>query len=379
MEECVRFLSEQSILAVDLEFDKNRYGYGFNLCLMQIFSGDRCFLIDPLLDEINVNLIFPVLENPAIKKVAFAFGEDIRLLHHIGCFPKGIYDVSFASALLDFPPSSLTNLLLDTLGIEVGKSSQDSNWLNRPVTQQQLDYAANDVLHLIKLYDMFEKMAQEKGISDWIRQENESFESANYENENHTSIVKEKDKGDLTEFEWHIFCRLMEYREEWAKKLNLSSHTVIPKYYLQELACSPKRVYNWMRIRQTQDSLKTDLIQEEVEKCISQAIKEANEQNLSKITKAINSQSKEEYNRILVLKRGIEKAKNRIFKPIQNVLSEKLGKNAQVFILSNRLISDLVQGKLDNYLPYKTELFESAASELSLDLHGVIGSLSDIK
>lgn len=376
--ECADFLSKQSVLAIDLEFDKNRFGYGFTLCLMQIFSGDRCFLIDPLLEEIDVKLLFPVLENPDIKKITFSFGEDIRLLHHIGCFPKGIYDLSFASALLDYPPSSLSNLLLDTLGIDVGKSSQQSNWLHRPITEQQMMYAANDVLHLIRLHDFFEIQIKEKGISEWVREENESFESANYENEIHNTVIKDKDKEDLTFFEWHIFCRLMEYREEKAKELNQASHIVIQKYFLQELARFPKRVSNWMRIRSTSHSLKTDHIQHEVEQILDKAIKEATEQNLSKTKKAIYSQSAEEQQRIHQNNRIVDQAKKQVFKPIQDVLSERVGKNAQTFILSNRLIKDLVHGNLENYLPYKRVLFNEIASKLDIDVTETIGAIRDI-
>ena len=168
--------------------------------MMQIYSGGECFLIDSLSEELDIKLIFPVLENPTVQKTCFSFSEDIRLLHSMGCFPKGIYDVSITSALLNYPPTSLTKLLAEVLGLDAGKSSQQSNWYIRLLSEDQLNYAANDVLHLLELKKVLSEKAKEAGIEDWISQENLHFESANYEQEDHNSFLKEKDKGNLTEF-----------------------------------------------------------------------------------------------------------------------------------------------------------------------------------
>jgi ribonuclease D len=50
-------------VAVDLEFDRNRYKYGFTMCLMQIMAGDICYLIDPLNEELDLSPIYKILED----------------------------------------------------------------------------------------------------------------------------------------------------------------------------------------------------------------------------------------------------------------------------------------------------------------------------
>ncbi len=370
--ECIDHLSSKNEFAIDLEFDKNRFRYGFNLCLMQIYSGDECFLIDPLSDELDIKLIFPMLENESIQKIAFSFGEDIRLLHHIGCFPKGIYDVSIASALLDYPPSSLTNLLIDVLGIDVGKSSQQSNWFDRPLSEAQLNYAANDVLHLLKLKETLLKQAAEKGIEDWIRQENELFESANYEEEDHNAFLKEKDKGDLTQFEWHLFTRLMEFREQTAKEMNKPAYHVIDKKYLEGVAQRPKQINDWQKIRSNHKKLKNGTVHNEVMELLSNAINEAEELKLSKTKKASDSFSREEYLAYKQTQGRIEAAKKECFKPIQQAMEADFGKNAQTYILNNRLIKELVTGDTSSYLPYKKNLIDEYAERLGLPLQHYI-------
>lgn len=372
LKHCISHLSEQSAIAIDLEFDKNRFRYGFNLCLVQIYSGEQCFLIDPLSDQLDIKLIFPILENASIQKVAFSFSEDIRLLHHIGCYPKGIYDLSIAAALLDYPPTSLTNLIMDVLGIDVGKSSQQSNWFDRPLSEAQLHYAANDVLHLLELKENLTSKISKLGIKDWIRQENELFESADYKDENHNVFLKEKDKGDLSVYEWHLFKRLMEFREEKAHEMNKPAYHIIDKNYLQGVAQHPKRINDWQKIRSNHKKLKNGNTQNEVFQILSDAIHEAEELSLSKTKKASNSMSTEEYQHYKRMQRLTEKAKKECFKPIQKAMEAALGKNTQTYILNNRLIKELVVGDSSSYLPYKKSLIEDYATKLDLPLHNYI-------
>ena len=71
IKECVIQLQKVPFISVDLEFDKNRYRYGFNLCLIQIYDGSNTYLIDPLVDEIDLQPIFGIFEGPAEKLLIF--------------------------------------------------------------------------------------------------------------------------------------------------------------------------------------------------------------------------------------------------------------------------------------------------------------------
>lgn len=366
LQDCISYLSTQKEITIDLEFDKNRFRYGFNLCLMQIYADRACYLIDPLSPDLNIELIFPLLENPDIQKVAFSFGEDIRLLYHIGCKPKGIYDLSFAIALLDYPPTSLTNHLKDIIEVEVGKSSQQSNWFNRPLSQDQLDYAASDVLYLFDLKEKLEIQLKEKGIRDWVDQENKAFESANYGDENHNEILKEKYKNGFNEIEWHIFSALMMFREEQAEAMKRPPYHVIDRAYLQELSVSPEKLKNWTSKSSTHKKLKNESVQKEIETLIEQKLSEAKSLNLSRRRKASKRLSQEEYQKYKQLQKEISEAKKDFFKPIQKLIENDYGKHARAFILSNRLIGELVEGDFSNYLPYKQTLITDYARKLDL-------------
>lgn len=368
LQECIKHLSGKSEIAVDLEFDKNRFRYGFNLCLMQIASDEKCFLIDPIETELSIESVFPVLENEDITKVVFSFGEDIRLLHLIGCAPKNIYDLSIATSLLNYPPSSLANLLLEVSGVAVGKSSQQSNWFKRPLTEDQINYAAEDVIYLLNMKSVIQPSIREKEISEWIKQENLHFESANYNDINHNAFLKEKDKNGFSKYEWHIFTRLMEWRESIAEKMQRPSFIIIDKVFLSEVAQTPGKIHRWNSIKSIHRKLKTVDYVTKVNKVLTEAISEANDLGLSRIEKASKTLSREEYLDFKTEQNRINYIKQSVFKPIQGEISREYGEHTKTAILSNRLIKELITGKQENLLPYKKELFEKYAQKLELDI-----------
>src|SRR6056297_1642663 len=186
-------ISKADEFAIDLEFDRNRYRYGFNMCLMQIYDGNECYVIDPLSSDIDIEGIYPVIEDPEVQKVVFAFGEDLRLFHSMGCFPKNLYDLDAATSLLNFQPASLTKLIKQVLDIEVNSSSQQSNWFRRPLSDDQLHYAADDVLYLLDFKKELNQIADEQGILNWIHQENNLFNHLDYSDEDHNNLIKDKD------------------------------------------------------------------------------------------------------------------------------------------------------------------------------------------
>ncbi len=363
---CVDSLSQKSQFSIDLEFDKNRFRYGFNLCLMQIFDGKDCYLIDPLSDDIDIKKIFPLIEDPKIEKVAFSFSEDLRLLHSLGCYPQNVYDISFAAALLNFPPVSLTKLLHMVLEIETDKSSQQSNWFKRPLSEDQKNYAAEDVIYLLQMKNIFEIKAKEAGVHDWIKQENYHFTDSDYADVDHNGSLKEKDKGDLSEFEWHIFNKLIDFREELAEEMNKPAFHLFDKHHLTLIARNKSRINDWDEVPSVHRSLKDESFKQRLRALVHNAEREAEELNLSKEPKSAGRLSKDDYDRNRMINERFKLAKKTVFGRIQAMLDERIGKFARTFIISNRLIKEIANNDLENLLPYKKELFDALAKESEL-------------
>lgn len=377
----IQFINEQSQLtatlqklrtkkqiSLDLEFDKNYYRYGFNLCLMQLYDGSECYLIDPLSSDLGIETIFPVLESEEIQKVAFAFGEDLRLLHSLGCFPKNVYDLDNAISLLNYPPASLSNHLKDIIGVDAGKSSQMSNWYHRPLKEQQIEYAANDVRFLPELYERLVNESRQLGVTSWIEQENEQMTLQDFSGTEDNDFVKHKDKKHFTEKEWHLFVRLMETREQLAESLNRPSFKVIKKEILMDIAKSPAQLQNWTNTRGIHRRLRNGKIKEKLAGVLQEAEQEAKDEGLSNSESADRPPSPEERTVIREQREKVNRAKNELFQPIKEHIEQDYGKEVSTFLFSNRIISEIVTDEKSTLLEYKETLLKDYAEKLNLEV-----------
>lgn len=354
--------------AIDLEFDRNRYRYGFNMCLMQIYDGKECYLVDPLSRELDIRTIFAPIENPDVQKVVFAFGEDLRLFHSMGCFPKNLYDLDAATSLLNFEPASLTNLIQDVLGVEVNSSSQQSNWYKRPLTEDQKQYAADDVLFLLDFKKVLQKEIDAHGLADWVAQENAIFDQLDYSEEDHNNLIKDKDKNNMTMYEWHVYKEMMLFFDEVARSHNKPVYQLVNKRLVESLAKDPDKVNKWTQTKGIYGKLKNDGFQKQLKEVIQKAVSEARSQNISSSRKASHTLSGDEYRSMRQEQSRISHLANKLLKPIQDKIKEDFGPHAKSFILPNRLAKEIISGKTELMPDYKVKLFRRYAEELDLDL-----------
>jgi ribonuclease D len=371
---CVEFLRQQPELAIDLEFDKNRYRYGFNLCLVQIYAGGRCFLIDPLGEGMDLSELYQVLEDPAVRNLVYSFGEDMRLLHSLGCFPKNTYDLAIVLRLLDYPPASLASVLVDFLDIEISKAAQKSNWFSRPLSNKQLDYAARDVLYLFELNDKLQPEVEKAGVKAWIEEEHEYIDILDYSEIDNNVYLKEKDKHGLSEHEYYIYEQLMGLRESLAKKYNRPSYQVIDKEYLRELAQRPNQIHRFEKIRGIYKALKTPQFKDELWANFQRYAKEAEQQGLSKTEDALKRLPPEEYRLRRSQRKERDEIKKKVFKPIQAKIAENQGEQVVTYIMGNRLMEELAEGRTENLRHYKRQLIEQYAKELGIDVSPYLGT-----
>lgn len=368
LESCIDQLKHSKRLSIDLEFDKNRFRYGFQLCLMQIAAEEGCFVIDPLAGDVEIKRLFPILESDSSEKVVFAFGEDIRLLHTLGCFPKGLYDLRTATSLLNFPPASLTNLLDEIMGIQVGKSAQNSNWFLRPLTQQQIEYAADDVRYLSQLKEWVEEAAREKGILSWIQEENEFLDNQDFAETSNNELFRTKDKMGHSEYSWYVLEALLNFRENLAKEINRPSYQIFHKDFLNELSQDPDAINKWDATRGIHRSMKNDHIKRQLKAVVLEAHQAAHEKKLSESNLEVPRLSPEELRERRRESTRVENIKQSVFVPIKQRIIKDYGENAATFMLSNRAIMEILSGNKSLLRNYKRDLLLKYGRELSLEV-----------
>ncbi|MFZ6046627.1 ribonuclease D [Pseudomonas sp. CR3202] len=121
--------------------------------LVQVGDGERAYLIDPLLIG-DWSPFAELLEDAAVLKVLHACSEDLEVfLRLTGALPQPLLDTQLAAGYLGIGYSmGYSRLVQAVLGIELPKDETRSDWLQRPLTDMQVRYAAEDAQHLAELY-----------------------------------------------------------------------------------------------------------------------------------------------------------------------------------------------------------------------------------
>tara|TARA_R110000737_G_scaffold1598_10_gene4776 strand:- start:26218 stop:27369 length:1152 start_codon:yes stop_codon:yes gene_type:complete len=147
---CQRY-SQASVLAIDTEFVRTRTLYP-KLGLIQINDGKTLALIDPVALP-DLTPFWQLLENPNIQKVLHACSEDLEVFLTAGnCRPVNLIDSQIIMSILGHGISmGYAAMIAHYTDIELDKSESRTDWMKRPLTQKQLNYAAADVEHLFNI------------------------------------------------------------------------------------------------------------------------------------------------------------------------------------------------------------------------------------
>lgn len=169
-EHCIAW-SSQSQLAFDTEFIRTNTFYPI-LGLLQIADASACYLVDPLQISLWDNFK-RILEQGDLQFSVHSCGEDLNLLHtSIQSMPHNLFDTQIAAAFLGLGFSisyqALVNLLL---GQEIPKDETRSDWLRRPLSDTQLQYAANDVCYLLNAQACLTEQLSSKNMLSWFEEE----------------------------------------------------------------------------------------------------------------------------------------------------------------------------------------------------------------
>jgi ribonuclease D len=151
--------------AIDTEFHREKT-YFPKLALVQIRWGTQTALIDPLaVDPRRLARLF----SSEILAVFHAAQQDLEVLRHASLeAPRNIFDCQVAAGFVGFSTPSLATLVQAVKKTSLSKGDRLTDWLRRPLTDQQCAYAADDVVHLFDLHDELTRQLTELGRIDWV-------------------------------------------------------------------------------------------------------------------------------------------------------------------------------------------------------------------
>ncbi|MBB1088974.1 ribonuclease D [Lysobacter sp. SG-8] len=162
-------------IGLDTEFIRERT-YWPRLALVQISlerDGEvRVLLVDPLAPGI-CQALAGLLADTAILKVMHSPSEDlIAFRHACDAIPAPLFDTQLGAALVGIGQGmGYQKLVEQVTGIVLPKGETRSDWLKRPLSAAQLEYAADDVRHLFELHDVLDARLGELDRRDWLAED----------------------------------------------------------------------------------------------------------------------------------------------------------------------------------------------------------------
>lgn len=168
-----RLAQRPARIGLDTEFVRERT-YWPQLALVQMAVADEILLIDPLIPGMPQALA-PWLSDPAILKVMHSASEDLVAFKcACGALPRPLFDTQIGAGLAGIGAGmGYQKLVLEITGVHLAKGETRSDWLRRPLSPAQLEYAADDVRHLFAIHDALQQRLQALDRSAWLHEDGE--------------------------------------------------------------------------------------------------------------------------------------------------------------------------------------------------------------
>lgn len=232
-------LAREACIAVDTEFVWERTFYA-RLGLIQIATGEgACFLIDPIALP-DLAPLGALLSNRAIQKILHDAPQDLMILRRAtGAVPRNIFDTRLAAGFAGLSSeTSLQNLLLNLLSIQISKEHTRTDWMARPLSRAQLEYAAADVRHLPRAATLLREKARGAGIEAWLDEELELLDAPSLTDEPSPteSFRRIRSAKRLAPRSRAVLRELATWREQEARAANLPRQHVAEDAELLSLA-----------------------------------------------------------------------------------------------------------------------------------------------
>src|SRR3954447_3498214 len=235
---------ETGRLGIDTEF-MGEGRYRPLLCLVQVVvEGDgeggevRVEVLDPLGAGFDAAPLADVLADPDVEIVLHAGRQDVALLRRVWeTDVRNVFDTQVAAGFAGRRAQlGYEALLSELLGVRLRKSASFTRWDARPLSEEQVHYAREDVLHLLQLADALQAQLSERGRLEWAREECRALEDVSDERDADAIFARLPRVNSLDPAQRAVARELVEWRESVARDSDRPVPSVLPDAALVEIA-----------------------------------------------------------------------------------------------------------------------------------------------
>ncbi|HSG98323.1 MAG TPA: ribonuclease D [Woeseiaceae bacterium] len=222
-------------LAVDTEFMRESTYYA-QLCLTQISAGGEIWCVDPIAGHTQDAFWQELLSHDWVLHSA---RQDIEVIYQLtNKMPASIFDTQVAAGLLGLPAQvGYAGLVQELFDVEIHKVHTRADWSRRPLRNEYLEYAAEDVEYLLPACEILVNRLEEKGRIEWAREDSAwLLDPALYVNGDGQAIDRLKGARNFRGRKRAAAARLAEWRENEAIKRNRPRQWIMRDSILLDIA-----------------------------------------------------------------------------------------------------------------------------------------------
>ena len=235
-----RYMQRPARIGLDTEFIRERT-YWPQLALVQMAVGDEILLIDPLVPGMT-DALRPWLEDTAILKVMHSASEDLVAFKcACGVLPRPLFDTQIGAALAGIGGGmGYQKLVAEITGVTLPKGETRSDWMRRPLSDAQLEYAADDVEYLFALHDAIDQRLYGLGRQGWMQDDAQRLlASADNDEGEHWPHLSMRAAQFLDADAQRRLLRLLRWRDQQARQSDKPRSWILDNELATTLARTP--------------------------------------------------------------------------------------------------------------------------------------------
>ncbi|MCA9178258.1 MAG: HRDC domain-containing protein [Planctomycetales bacterium] len=235
LQEMVADMRGASLIGFDTEFVSEDTYYP-HLCLVQANVDGRLYILDPL--EVDVTPFWEALASPSHITICHAGREELRFcLRAAGKRPHRLFDAQIAAGLVGMEyPAAYSTLIARVVGKRLSKGETRTDWRRRPLTARQIEYANQDVAHLLPLYEALTGKLKERDRALWLDEEMESWQASVEESDSQERWRRVSGIAGLSAKQLAIVREIWRWRDQVARESDRPPRRVLRDDLVVELA-----------------------------------------------------------------------------------------------------------------------------------------------
>ena len=231
--------AQQDFVTVDTEFIRERT-YWRELCVVQLGGDDEVAVIDALAPGLDLSALGELLADQAVTKVFHAARQDIEIfVGKFGDVPRPLFDTQVAAMVAGFGDQvGYQALVAGLAGGSIDKAHRYSDWSVRPLSPEQIAYAAADVTYLREIYRKLRARLEQDDRLAWVTEEMAVLtDPATYRTDPETMWQRLRTRSTSRRY-LGMLRALAAWREQEAQRVNIPRQRLLRDEILLELAAT---------------------------------------------------------------------------------------------------------------------------------------------